>query len=221
MKNPMTATRGFSLIELLVVISIVTVLIAVLLPSLKAARETALAVKCQANMKQFGLAWNNYAGDWKGTVPGQFYSWQTNKAYWSYLGADAKIQAANLVACPANPFRASNWTQQSNYFFYAYVNLHDIRYPSDGFWTCETPVANGSTSYTPMTTTVTEVPGMWFGHPNATATNLFYDLHIAVRRMEEIPVRNDLGGFRHPGFFKYWQPNLNSRLGVVSPLPWK
>ena len=51
---------GFTLIELLVVIAIIAVLIALLLPAVQAAREAARRSSCVNNMKQIGLAINNY-----------------------------------------------------------------------------------------------------------------------------------------------------------------
>src|SRR4051812_48615268 len=52
--------RGFTLIELLVVIAIIAVLIALLLPAVQAAREAARRAQCVNNMKQIGLALQNY-----------------------------------------------------------------------------------------------------------------------------------------------------------------
>jgi prepilin-type N-terminal cleavage/methylation domain-containing protein/prepilin-type processing-associated H-X9-DG protein len=52
--------RGFTLIELLVVIAIIAVLIALLLPAVQAAREAARRAQCVNNLKQLGLAINNY-----------------------------------------------------------------------------------------------------------------------------------------------------------------
>lgn len=52
--------RGFTLIELLVVIAIIAILIALLLPAVQSAREAARRSQCKSNLKQIGLALQNY-----------------------------------------------------------------------------------------------------------------------------------------------------------------
>src|SRR5687768_2818182 len=66
-------SRGFTLVELLVVIGIIALLIAILLPTLKKAKEAANRTKCASNMRQIILGLQMYANDDKGKHYGYSY----------------------------------------------------------------------------------------------------------------------------------------------------
>ena len=73
----MRRSNGFTLIELLVVIAIIAILMAVLMPSLRAARELARGSACLSNQKSLILAYTMYAGENDDRIAVGFVSNQT------------------------------------------------------------------------------------------------------------------------------------------------
>src|SRR5690348_14980544 len=61
--------RGFTLVELLVVIGIIAVLIGILVPTLSRAREAAKRTQCLSNLRQIYTMLNMYANQFHGPVP--------------------------------------------------------------------------------------------------------------------------------------------------------
>ncbi len=64
---------GFTLVELLVVISIIAMLVAVLLPALSKARAAVRTTVCQTQLRQHGIALHAYAGDYRSQLVPQRY----------------------------------------------------------------------------------------------------------------------------------------------------
>lgn len=86
--------QGFTLIELIIVISIITIFAAVLFPTYSKARETARRTSCASNLQQIGVALNMYAQAYDGHYPakdnelGPLYRYTLNQ---------------DLFYCPSDP----------------------------------------------------------------------------------------------------------------------
>jgi len=89
-------SAAFTLVELLIVVSIIGLLIAILLPSLRAAREQAKATVCLANLRSLSHGWHTYADQNNDiSVPGRFFKrpgGTSNPANWYDVGNGLKYR---------------------------------------------------------------------------------------------------------------------------------
>lgn len=94
-KSPLHSEKnGFTLVELLVVLSIIITLIALLLPAMNRARELARRTVCLSNQRQLTAAWIAYANDHKGQLVDADTS---SEADWVSIGNDlASITTGQL-----------------------------------------------------------------------------------------------------------------------------
>ena len=79
---PRATKTGFSLIELLVVVTIIGLMMALLLPAVQSAREAARRIQCTSNLKQLGLALQQYETGYGVYPPSTVLSGQGNTTNW-------------------------------------------------------------------------------------------------------------------------------------------
>jgi len=106
----MPSARSFTLIELLVVVAIIAILCALLLPSLKAAKDAAKRIACVGNLRQVSAADNCYAMDFNMVVPtaavamnSTTYGWSRFICGDSFLGTPNYLPSTKALLCPSQP----------------------------------------------------------------------------------------------------------------------
>jgi prepilin-type N-terminal cleavage/methylation domain-containing protein len=103
MRKATANSSGFTLVELLVVISIIGVLVGLLLPAVQAAREAARLAQCTNNNKQICLALMNFESSNSCFPPGlPSCMGQTQSSLYQYVGGTASSTPAACTCCGPN-----------------------------------------------------------------------------------------------------------------------
>jgi prepilin-type processing-associated H-X9-DG protein/prepilin-type N-terminal cleavage/methylation domain-containing protein len=212
--------RFFTLIELLVVIGIIAILLTILLPGLKKARETTKKIACTSNLTQIGKSMHMYANDYDGWPP----EWVRNTAtsgyysYWQhrlgpYLGVrifDGQFYKGSAFLCPSrigtsttgmtvecyDPHSHFYSSYGPNYFKTTpYKPLASTKSPTQTMFACDV-VGRGRSAY-PYDDITHEL------NPDpihSQGTNIaYFDGHAGWIKYTDIPITGGANGFYKSG----------------------
>ena len=95
----MKKNKGFTLIEMMVVITIIMILMGLLMPALGRARRKARKIECLNNLRQIGIALNEYALDNNGSYPQTLNILTNNDDYLPATDNNADL-VPDILKCP-------------------------------------------------------------------------------------------------------------------------
>ncbi|MCC6489082.1 MAG: type II secretion system protein [Candidatus Hydrogenedentes bacterium] len=135
--------RGFTLIEVLVVIAIISILGAMLLSALARAREAARRASCVNNLKQWGVVFATYSGENQGNFPPPGVNWDNCTQYApKYEGC----KAADIWAVPSGPHVYPEYISDAHVYFCPSAGSETVEYYLGPFrytW-CHPPSESGN-----------------------------------------------------------------------------
>ncbi|MEM9083648.1 MAG: prepilin-type N-terminal cleavage/methylation domain-containing protein, partial [Planctomycetota bacterium] len=94
----LTGSRAFTLIELLVVVAVIALLIGLLLPALANARIAARTIASQSSLRQIGIAYESYAGDFDNRFISSYdYATGTSARYNAFIALDEYLDGNKQI----------------------------------------------------------------------------------------------------------------------------
>ena len=191
---------GFTLIELLVVIAIIAILGSLLLPALGRVKSKGKEIKCASNLKQMGVAFVSYTGDYSEWLPrswngGSGEQWSSIFAIPSYVNMTSyyPIGTTGLVTlCPATEKQGIWWSQMTS--SYAMNYKINCKVYTSKITQIASPAGKlllaGSDGSSPLAGTPA-VPTYYVRYYHENATNLlFFDMHVGRIKMLDLQNSN-------------------------------
>lgn len=218
------AKTGFTLVELLVSIAILSILMALLLPALSKARESARRASCTNNLRQIGMAFELYALENKEFYPAASDPVSTSPFYWLWMGRGWRAKLAEYIPgdkdnpgvfwCPSDP-RATTQYESTSYaysmaFYHSPEQINSLTSVADNY---SNPLPTKPQKMAAVREPSRKIlAGEWYSNHNAWGNDqgwfgsggkrlyLFADGHVEYLDMNDIHVSND--GLHNPNLTK-------------------
>lgn len=205
---------GFTLVELLVTIAIISMLIALLLPALAAARRQAQLIQCASNLRQIGVAYHSHLADNQDYFPFYRDSQGNPSSYnlqWTVGGAQPSRMPAKEQSPvrPLNPYVGDGVSDVAGAQVFHCPNDTGVRHRDGG-----PGVSQGHTAFE------------WFGNSYMTNANLLWRHDGKIhhrRRVSEVRITHDrviLAGdaqwFYGSNFVSVWRADAHGPIELAN-----
>jgi prepilin-type N-terminal cleavage/methylation domain-containing protein len=135
--NKRTLQHAFSIIELLVAVSIMGILLAILVPALGRARDQSKIITCRSNLRSITMACLVYANQNNGFLPVDANLCNPHTKLLKALQDSNTTSSAKVYYCPSEKTEALQWSKENfaqgniGYFYYSFTDRPTNRYLSN------------------------------------------------------------------------------------------